>query len=40
MTALDEGLDTAQVVSVGRKPEPANETLWPEPPLNEMTGSD
>jgi hypothetical protein len=39
MTASDEGLDTAQVVSVGRKPVPLNEILWSEP-LNEITGSD
>ena len=29
-----------QVVSVGRKPVPVNETLWPEPPPNQITGSD
>ena len=40
MTPFDEGLDTEQVVSVGRKPAPVNETLWPDTLLNEITGSD
>jgi hypothetical protein len=38
ITLVDEGLETEQVVSVGRKPEPVNATSWPDP-LNEITGS-
>ena len=36
---FDEGLDTEQVVSVGRKPPPLKEMLRPDP-LNEIAGSD
>jgi hypothetical protein len=39
ITALDEGLDTVQVVSVGRNPVPVNEISWPDP-LSKITGSD
>jgi hypothetical protein len=39
MTLFDEGLDTEQVVSIGRKPAPVNETSWSDP-LNEIIASD
>src|SRR5208337_1994118 len=39
ITPLDEGLDTEQVVSTGRKPWPINEILEPDP-LKEIVGVD